>query len=138
MRWLVFLLLAGPAGADSLVATRTIRAQTVVTFADVAVVQAALPGALLAADEAVGLEARVTIYSGRPVRAQDLGAPAIIERNQIVVLSYSAGGLTIRAEGRALARAGAGDSLRVMNLSSKGVVTGRVAPDGRVLVGPGS
>lgn len=138
MRWLVCLLLAAPAQAESLVATRTIRAQQVVTFADVAVVQAALPGALLAPDEAVGLEARVTIYSGRPVRAGDLGAPAIIERNQIVVLAYRAGGLTIQAEGRALARAGAGDSLRVMNLSSKGVVTGRVAPDGRVLVGPGS
>ncbi len=136
--WRVVALccMALPAAAESLVAARTIRARDVVTFEDVALVSAALPGALREARDAVGLEARVTIYAGRPVRPADLGPPALVERNQTVTLAYRAGGLSIIAEGRALTRAGAGEAVRVMNLASKTIVTGRLAEDGTVLVGP--
>ncbi len=54
---------------------------------------------------AVGMETRVTLYAGRPVLAADLGAPAIIDRNQLVALSYRNGALMIVTEGRALGRA---------------------------------
>ena len=121
--------------ADSLVATRTLRAQTVLTAADMTLVEAAIPDALADPALAVGLEARVTLYAGRAIRAADVGPPALVDRNQVVSLIYLAGGLGIVTEGRALARAGAGDAVRVMNLSSRSTVTGRVAPDGTVLVG---
>jgi flagella basal body P-ring formation protein FlgA len=84
---------------------------------------------------AVGMEARVAIYAGRPVRAQDLGAPALVERNQLVPLIYLSGGLAISTEGRALARGAAGEVIRVMNLSSRNTVNGRVGPDGAIYVG---
>ena len=122
--------------ADSLVATRTIRAQSVVQADDVTLVAAAIPGALAAVDGAVGLEARVAIYAGRPVKATDLGPPTLIDRNQIVALSYQSGALAILTGGRALARGGVGDVIRVMNLASRSTVSGRVAPDGTVHVGP--
>jgi flagella basal body P-ring formation protein FlgA len=66
------------------------------------------------------------------VRAADLGPPALVDRNQIVALDFRAGGLSIRAEGRALARGGAGDVIRVMNLASRTTVSGRIRPDGVV------
>ena len=70
-----------------------------------------------------------------PLRPEDLGAPALVERNQIVSLVYRSGGLVILADGRALARGAEGDVIRVMNLASKTTVSGRVGPDGRILVG---
>jgi flagella basal body P-ring formation protein FlgA len=133
MRWILpFLMLAPPALAESVVATRVIRAQSVVVPEDLAVVDAAIPGALADPAAALGLEARVTLYPGRPVRAGDLGPPALVDRNQIVALDFRAGGLSIRAEGRALARGGAGDVIRVMNLASRTTVSGRIRPDGVV------
>ncbi len=133
---LVFLILPELSWADSLIATRTIRAQSVVQADDVTLVAAAIPGALAGADGAVGLEARIAIYAGRPIKVGDLGPPALIDRNQIISLSYQTGALTILAEGRALARGGVGDVIRVMNLASRSTVSGRVAADGTVQVGP--
>ncbi len=136
MRSLIALLvLTAPAMADSVVATRTIRAQTIISIDDLTTVAAALPGALADPVLAVGMEARVAIYAGRPVRAQDLGAPALVERNQLVPLIYLSGGLAISTEGRALARGAAGEVIRVMNLSSRNTVNGRVGPDGAIYVG---
>jgi flagellar basal body P-ring formation protein FlgA len=97
---LVFLLIPLPALADSLVATRTIRAQTNLTAEDVTAVAMDIPGALTDPAAAIGQEARKVIYAGKPILATDLGPSAIVERNQIIPLAYSAGGLSILTEGR--------------------------------------
>lgn len=128
-------LMSGLAAAESLVAARAIPAQTVIAPEDVMLVSAEIPGALSAVEPALGLETRVAIYPGRPVRLGDIGPPALVERNARVALVYRSAGLTIRAEGRALQRAAAGEMVRAMNLSSKTTVTGLVAPDGTILVG---
>lgn len=136
MRWLMLLMLAAPAQAETLVATRTVRAQTVVAAQDLGLIRDTVPGMLADPAEAIGQEARVTLYAGRPIRPADLGPPAIVERNQIVPLAYRAGPLSILTEGRALARGGAGDTIRVMNLASRSTVSGRIRADGTVAVGP--
>lgn len=124
--------------AETLVASRTLRAQTVLTYQDLALVPGTTPGALFSPDQAEGLEAKVTLYAGRPIRAGDLAPPALIERNQIVTLFYHNQGLRIATEARALGRAAEGDVLRVMNLSSRSTVSGTVDRHGRVVVGPRS
>lgn len=136
MRWLILLLIPGMAQADVVMATRTIRANTVLMPADVALAPATIPGALEEVETAIGMEARVTLYAGRPVHPGDLGPPAIVDRNQLVPLAYRAGGLDILTEGRALGRGGVGDVIRVMNLASRTTVTGRIGSDGMVQVGP--
>jgi flagellar basal body P-ring formation protein FlgA len=133
---LLFLILPLPALADSLVATRTIRAQTILEPEDVTLVAAVIPGALTTADAAIGLEARVAIYAGRPIRADAIGPAAIIDRNQLVTLVFTRGGLTIATEGRALGRGGVGDRVQVMNLASRSTLTGQIAPDGSVQILP--
>ncbi|MCW1919184.1 flagellar basal body P-ring formation chaperone FlgA [Rhodobacter sp. KR11] len=136
MRWLgLLLVLTAPALADSLVATRTIKAKTVIAAEDVALVAAAIPGSVASPEEAVGKEARVTLYAGRPIKAADLGSPALVDRNQKVTLLFQTAGLTIRVDGRALDRGGEGDPIRVMNLASRQTVTGLVAADGTIRVG---
>lgn len=131
----LLLMLAAPAQADSLVAAHMIRANTIIGADDVTMIAKDIPGALSSPMDATGLETRVAIYPGRPVRAADLGPAARVERNQLVTLIYRNGPLSIAAEGRALARGGAGDAIRVMNLGSRGTVTGWVQADGTVIVG---
>lgn len=135
LRVFLLLALAVPASAESLVATRTIRAKALVAPEDLTLVGAELPGALTDPGQAIGLEARVAIYAGKPVRPGDLGPPTLVERNQLVKLIYLSGGLAISVDGRALARGSEGDDLRVMNLGSRNTVTGRIGPDGAVYVG---
>ena len=123
-----------PALADYLVSTRTIRAKTVLTPDDLMLRAGDLPGAIATPVAAIGLETRATLYAGRAIRPEDLGAPAIIERNQSLPLIYRATGLEIRVEGRALDRAGVGDTIRVMNASSRTIVNARLAADGAAYV----
>lgn len=134
MRWmLVFLcLLPAPVAAETVVAARTIRAQTILTAQDLAV-QPGGTGDVTVAD-LVGQEARVALYAGRPVARGDVGPPAVVDRNQIVPLIYEGNGLSILTEGRALGRAAMGEYVRVMNLVSRSTVTGRVTADGRIRV----
>ncbi|WP_397541805.1 flagellar basal body P-ring formation chaperone FlgA [Roseovarius salis] len=136
MRILFALLCVLPcaAWADIVVATRTIRAQTIVTPADVAVKPGEVAGAAIHPGEVIGKEARAALYAGRPIRLADVGPPAVIERNEIVPLIFTRGGLHIVTEGRSLSRATAGERVRVMNLSSRSTVSGRVRDDGRVFV----
>jgi len=130
----LLLALAAPAGAETVLAARTLRAQTIVTAADLVVKDVTVAGAARSIDEIVGLETRVALYAGRPVRPGDVGPPAIIERNQIVPLVFDRAGLMIRSEGRSLMRASTGDYIRVMNLESRITVSGRVRADGRIYV----
>ena len=128
------LVAAAPAAADSMVATHTIRAQTILTADDFALVAAEIPGALTDPAMAIGFEALVTLYAGRPITAADLGSAAVVERNQTVSLIYRTGGLSILTEGRALSRGRPGDVIKVMNLASRATVLGKVGPDGTVAV----
>lgn len=132
---ILMLSSAGSAWAETLVAARTVRSQAILTDADLSVIERTIPGMLDHVDQALGLEARVVLYAGRPIRPDDVGPPAIIERNQIVTLLFRRGSLTIAADARSMGRAGVGDALRVMNLASRSTVTGLVRPDGTVQVG---
>ena len=125
---------APPVSADTLVATRTIRPAPLIGPQDVALVAETHPGALSDPDEVLGMEARVALYPGRPIRPGDVGPAAVVERNGIVPLIFRRGGLTIHAEGRALGRGAPGETVRVMNLSSRSTVSGVIGDDGSVHV----
>lgn len=139
MMWrFLLVLIPAEALADSVVATRIIHAQTVLTNADMTLVAAEIPGALADTVLAVGQEARIMIYPGRPIKAEDLGPSVLVHRNQVVMLAYQSGPLAIVTEGRALDRGGAGDLISVMNLASRTKVIGQIGTDGVVRVGPAS
>lgn len=131
----VTLLAAGAVLAQSVQPVRAIRAQKVLGRDDLTLVDEAVPGAVSAIEDAVGKEAKVTLYPGRPVLLAQLGAPALVERNALVRMNYARGPLRIVTDGRALDRAGVGEPVRVMNLASRQTVTGIVAADGSVEVG---
>ena len=120
--------------ADMVIATRTIRAQSVIIPDDVSVTDGEMTGIADDPAQVVGLEARRAIYAGRPIRLTDIGPPAVIERNQIVPIIFQKNGLQITAEGRSLSRAAPGERVRVMNMSSRNTVNGWVGPNGTVFV----
>ena len=133
---LVLAALQSAARADTVIAAGTIRGQTLIMPSDVALAEGTTPGALSDLSQAIGMEAAVNLYAGRPIRPGDLRPPAIVERNALVTLRYDHGGLMIVTEGRALDRAAAGESLRVLNLGSRNTVTARATAPGLVTVGP--
>jgi flagella basal body P-ring formation protein FlgA len=130
----LLILSAAPAAAEIVVPTRTIPPQSVIAPEDLALSDAVVPGAVTDPSQAIGLETRVALYPGRPIRPQDLGPPAVVERNSIVPLIFVRGNLLITAEGRALDRAGPGELIRVMNTESRTTVTARVGTDGAAYV----
>ena len=129
---LILTVLAAPVSAEIVVATEIIRANTIIEPGVVGLKQGDVPGVHTDLEAVIGKEARKAIYPGRPIRKGDIGEPALVERNQIVTLIYSANGLNIETEGRSLARGGEGERLRVMNLSSRSPIPGTVLPNGNI------
>ena len=128
------ILLCTELWAETVVATRTIRAQELILGSDLKVVPGEAEGMAQSISEVAGLEARRIIYAGRPIAFSQIGPPALIERNQIVTLGYRINSLVITTDGRALARAGYGDRIRVLNLESRATVSGTVDATGNVWV----
>jgi flagella basal body P-ring formation protein FlgA len=89
-----------------------------------------------AADKIVGLEVRRRLPAGKPVQDGDLAAPLLIHRNQLVSIVLEIPGLKLRAEGKALADAGQGDSIKVMNTQSKRIIDATAVAAGVVSVNP--
>lgn len=123
-----------PLLADIVVTTRTVRPEAILTLADLGTVPGERADAFGHVADVVGQEARVALYPGRPIRFGDIGPPALVDRNQIVLLRYRGGGLVISTEGRSLERGGVGDRIRIMNLNSKATLFGYVEEDGSVRV----
>lgn len=136
IRFLMALLLCAPAvvWADSLTVTRVLRPGEVVRGTDLTLLTGTQPGGVTRPDALIGQEARVVLYPGRPIRADDVRAPAVVQRNGLVDLVFVRAGLRIVAEGRALDRGAPGDRVPVLNTASRQRVTGRVTPDGQVEV----
>jgi flagella basal body P-ring formation protein FlgA len=135
MRLALVLLLMGPAcaaAADIVVAARTLRPKAIIQPEDIALRTGEIEGAYDLTEDVIGLETRVAIYAGRPIRMGDIGPPATVERNQNVALIYTHGTLRIVAEGRALGRGAPGERVRVMNMTSRATLSGVIRNDGAI------
>lgn len=130
----IFMVMAGLANAETIVAARTIPARTLISADDLLMRDLVIPGGVDDPLLIIGMEARVALYAGRPIRPGDVGYPAVVDRNEIIMLIYDQGGLIITTEGRALGRAGPGEIIRVMNLSSRHTVSARIGVNGAAYV----
>ncbi|MEM8801282.1 MAG: flagellar basal body P-ring formation chaperone FlgA [Pseudomonadota bacterium] len=133
----ILLMLATPTFSETLVATRVVRPNSVISENDFAVAEKSVSGALASSERIAGLEARVTLYPGRPIMPEHVGPPAVVERNQPIKLIFRQGSLTISTDARALSRGGVGDVIRAMNLASRTTVSGVILPNGTIKVTSG-
>lgn len=131
---ILFCLVFGPAWSETVLAARTIPAKTIIGPNDITMLDQEVTGAISQPNLVIGMESRVALYAGRPIRQGDVGAPAVVERNQIISLYYLSNGVAISTDARALGRAGPGDKVRVMNLSSRSTITATIGNDGAAYV----
>ena len=131
---LISIVAMSPAAADTVVAVRTIPAQTVISADDVTISGEVTGEALRQVQSIIGMETRVALFAGRPIRTNDISQPAVVERNQIIPLLFERAGLVISTDGRALGRAVPGDIIRVMNIGSRMTVSARIGQDGTAYV----
>lgn len=124
--------LSGSAQAGGLIAARTLPAGSVIAAGDLIMGEAAR--GISTPSEAIGMQTRITIYEGRPIMAAQLQTPRLVARNQIVRLAYRQGPLMIEIEGRALGEGGAGQTIPVMNISSRMTISATINPDGSLTV----
>jgi len=121
--------------ADTVEAMRMLRTGTIIGPADVRLSSAEPRRTELdRLDQAVGMQVRASIRQGRKIRESDLRYPILVKRNQLVDIVYRRGTLVIRGEGRALRDGGIGEAIRVQNLDSRMIITGRVGASGQVEV----
>lgn len=128
-------LLATPALADLVIASRNLPARSVLLISDVDTTNGEIAGHASTLDQVLGQELTSAVYAGRPIPLSQLVAPAIIERNQIVAMVFTRGGVSIETEARALERGGVGSRIRAMNLTSRNTVFGTIDASGRIHVG---
>ena len=136
LTFLWILLAPGLALADMVTPTRTIRANAIITETDVTLHKTKKGQGFARIEDVIGQETRVVLYPGRPIRAGDIGPPALVTRNQVVRLHFSGNGLQIITEGRALERGAVGDFIEVMNLSSRKTIIAEVLKNGQLSVSP--
>ena len=130
-----FFLLAMLSSAQAqaaITAARDLPAGTIIEEADLAWIEE-VPGGIEDPALAIGMQARVAIYEGRPVVPGALRAPVLVSRNQIVRVAFDSGPLRIVTEGRALSEGAAGDVVRVMNLASRNTISALVHADGTLV-----
>ena len=113
---------------DVLVLRRPVARGDTLSAADVIVQKRVIAGLgspyLSRVEDFKGRLTRRTLPQGTAVTADALSEALLIHRGQDVTLLVSAGGLEIRAPGRAMADAGARQRLRVQNLESLKIVEG--------------
>ena len=81
----------------------------------------------------IGREVRRTVYAGQEISMTNTQPPRLVSRNQIVTVKYIKGGLEITTSARAMEEGGVNDTVSVLNLQSRKLISGTIQPDGWVL-----
>ena len=84
----------------------------------------------------IGKAARRPLRSGTAVASLDVTAAQVIRRDDMIAVAFHAEGMTLTLQGKALGGAAMGETLNVMNPTSKKVIQAvAVGPD-QAIVGP--
>ena len=84
--------------------------------------------------ELVGMVARRTLLPGQPIPSRSVEKPVLVRRGEPARLVFREQGLVIIMQVEALQNGGAGNFVRVRNIDSGLVVSGRVQEDGTIRV----
>jgi flagella basal body P-ring formation protein FlgA len=121
--------------AEYLVAARPINAGQKLTDADVRAQLGELSdlpnGVLMDREQAIGRAAIASLAAGRPLRADMLRQPTVVQQGQSVKIVGTGSGFQVTNEGRALTNAVVGQVTQV-RLNSGQILSGVVRADGTV------
>jgi flagella basal body P-ring formation protein FlgA len=85
---------------------------------------------------AIGKSARHPVRAGAPVQAYDLANPKLIHAGDAVEVAYESDGVVLTLEAKATSDATLGDTVEVVNPTSKKTIEAVASAPGRALVGP--
>ncbi len=91
-------------------------------------------GTLIDADSLIGMTARRSLIAGRPVKDNEIIAPQIVDRGEMVIMSLSDGIMNITAQAKALESGAKGDVIRVVNTGSNRTLHARITGENEVTV----
>jgi flagella basal body P-ring formation protein FlgA len=91
-------------------------------------------GAITRAEDAIGKQAATALVAFVPLRHEQLQAPAVVRRGDVVTLLAESAGLRITVPGEVREDAARGGQVRVLNRSSQKEVVGRVVDGATVWV----
>ncbi|GAB2182802.1 flagellar basal body P-ring formation chaperone FlgA [Roseibium sp. LAB1] len=126
-------------GVDLPVPRQTIQAGTEISHQDL--IERSFPGRTAQQfavsthrGQLVGMVARRTLLPGQPVPINSVEKPVLVRRGEPARLVFREQGLVIIMQVEALQNGGAGNFVRVRNVDSGLVVSGRVQEDGTIRV----
>ena len=128
---IISLLIYEKSLANEITASRTLRKGELVRVSDLVVSDINLKPV---ADMIIGKELRRSIFFGRPISVEDVGSVTVVNRNDVVQISFTINGLQIRTEARALDSGGVDDFISVMNLDTRITVRAQVTGVKRVRI----
>ncbi len=82
----------------------------------------------------IGLTPRRIIIAGKPIKTNDVKAPIIISRGDLITMTFNSGSLSLTAQGKALENGAKGDVIRVVNISSNKTIQGEVTNTKEIIV----
>ena len=85
---------------------------------------------------AVGMALRRTLQPGQPIPAEALGAPIVVRKGMVMLLSLQSPGIQVTAQGVAMEPAGLGERVRIQNPLSRTVIEAEVTGPGQARVVP--
>lgn len=88
----------------------------------------------LKASDVIGLTPRRAVMAGKLLKMNELQAPLIVERGDIVTMIFDHGGMSLTAKGKALENGAKGDLVRVANTSTSRTVQAMVSAEREVRI----
>jgi flagella basal body P-ring formation protein FlgA len=83
---------------------------------------------VLKEEDLIHMTPRRMVAAGKPLKRSEIEAPVIVERGDLITMTFNQNGLSLTAQGKALQNGAKGDVIRVVNASSnktvQGIVTG--------------
>lgn len=89
-------------------------------------------------DTLVGQVARRNVRANSPLFAFDFSKPVLVKKGDLVTISVDIPGIQLSAQGQAMANAGKGDVISIMNTTSRRMVEARVTGAGTAVISSAS
>ena len=91
-------------------------------------------GMALSANELIGYTPRRLVLPGKPVKMNDIQAPQIVKRGELITMTFDHGGLSLTAQGKALESGAKGDVIRVVNANTSKTLQAKITANKEVSV----
>lgn len=87
-------------------------------------------------DAVIGMAVRRPLREGDAVSLRDVSAPMVIRKDDVIAVTFSVSGLNLTLQAKALNDAATGQSVSVVNPSSKKIIQAVATAPGQAVVGP--